>query len=191
LAAADARQVTLSSQEFLRFLQLIAATHRRGNIHLAFDNYRTHLHPVQPWLAHHPRFHLHFTPTRRQLDESGGDLVLTPGAARNPSRRLPQHHVLRDAIQRFLDAWNEHAHPFAWTKTADQISANANHGELQLDAHRLTALVDAVPVLIVIARYVPPTYAGISIHSALAAWLELSRGHERRYARHTAGSATC
>src|SRR5215831_377400 len=47
-------------QEFLRFLKLIAATHRRGQIHLVLDNYHTHKHPVvKEWLAHHPRFHLH------------------------------------------------------------------------------------------------------------------------------------
>jgi len=31
---------------------------------LICDNYATHKHPkVQRWLARHPRFHLHFTPT--------------------------------------------------------------------------------------------------------------------------------
>ena len=29
------------------------------------DNYATHKHPkVQRWLDSHPRFHMHFTPTR-------------------------------------------------------------------------------------------------------------------------------
>ena len=33
-------------------------------IHLILDNYATHNHPnVKAWLAKHPRFHLHFTPT--------------------------------------------------------------------------------------------------------------------------------
>jgi DDE superfamily endonuclease len=33
-------------------------------IHLIMDNYATHKHPtVKSWLARHPRFHLHFTPT--------------------------------------------------------------------------------------------------------------------------------
>ena len=31
---------------------------------MILDNYGTHKHPkVQTWLAKHPRFHLHFTPT--------------------------------------------------------------------------------------------------------------------------------
>jgi transposase len=33
-------------------------------IHLIADNYATHKHPdVKRWLAKHPRFHMHFTPT--------------------------------------------------------------------------------------------------------------------------------
>ena len=52
-------------QEWLKFLQLInAQTPSDRDLHLILDNYATHKHPkVQKWLAKHPRFHLHFTPT--------------------------------------------------------------------------------------------------------------------------------
>ena len=34
------------------------------DVHLVLDNYGTHKTPeVRAWLAKHPRFHLHFTPT--------------------------------------------------------------------------------------------------------------------------------
>jgi transposase len=34
------------------------------HIHIILDNYSTHKHPViKRWLARHPRFELHFTPT--------------------------------------------------------------------------------------------------------------------------------
>ena len=33
---------------------------------------------------------------------------------------------LKDAIQRFLDAWNRHCHPFAWVKTADEVLGRTN-----------------------------------------------------------------
>ena len=69
------------------------------------------------------------------LDESGGDLVFTPGAAGHPSRRVSQHRRLRDAIKRFLDGWNEQAHPFAWTKTADQILDKANREAISASVH--------------------------------------------------------
>jgi len=35
-----------------------------GQPALVVDNYATHKHPeVKAWLAKHPRFHIHFTPT--------------------------------------------------------------------------------------------------------------------------------
>jgi transposase len=52
-------------QEWLKFLQHIDQQAPEGvQIHLILDNYATHKHPkVMRWLAKHPRFHLHFTPT--------------------------------------------------------------------------------------------------------------------------------
>jgi len=32
----------------------------------------------------------------------------------------------KDAIQRFLDAWNERRRPFVWVKTADQVLRRYN-----------------------------------------------------------------
>jgi hypothetical protein len=34
--------------------------------------------------------------------------------------------MFKDAIQRFLDAWNERKHPFVWVKTADQVLRRSN-----------------------------------------------------------------
>jgi transposase len=53
------------SQEFLRFLRTIDASVPADlDVHLIMDNYGTHKTPsVQRWLARHPRFHVHFTPT--------------------------------------------------------------------------------------------------------------------------------
>jgi transposase len=52
-------------QEWLRFLKTIDRyTPKKMELHLIADNYATHKHPeVQAWLAKHPRFHMHFTPT--------------------------------------------------------------------------------------------------------------------------------
>jgi AraC-like DNA-binding protein len=54
-------------QEFLRFLKQIDANMPAGlELHLVCDNYATHKTPaIKTWLLRHPRFHLHFTPTRR------------------------------------------------------------------------------------------------------------------------------
>jgi transposase len=51
--------------EWLRFLKQIDRETPDGlNLHLVADNCATHKHPkVQAWLARHPRFKMHFTPT--------------------------------------------------------------------------------------------------------------------------------
>lgn len=53
------------NDEFLKFLKkLDTQTDKTLDVHLIVDNYATHKHPnVKDWLAKHPRFHLHFTPT--------------------------------------------------------------------------------------------------------------------------------
>jgi transposase len=50
--------------EFIAFLESLARRYPKRELHLICDNYGTHKHPaVKRWLAGHPRFHLHFTPT--------------------------------------------------------------------------------------------------------------------------------
>jgi transposase len=50
--------------EFIAFLEPLAKRHPGLELHLVCDNHGTHKHPaVAHWLAAHPRFHLHFTPT--------------------------------------------------------------------------------------------------------------------------------
>lgn len=52
-------------QEFIRFLNTVEAqVPARKEIHAIVDNYATHKHPkVRQWLARHPRWTFHFTPT--------------------------------------------------------------------------------------------------------------------------------
>ena len=51
--------------EFTKFLQTIdREVPAHLDVHLVLDNRSTHRTPqIQRWLAAHPRFHLHFTPT--------------------------------------------------------------------------------------------------------------------------------
>jgi transposase len=53
------------SREFLKFLRTIEqSVPPQLAIHLVMDNYGTHKSPtVKAWLARHPRYQLHFTPT--------------------------------------------------------------------------------------------------------------------------------
>ena len=52
-------------QEFIRFLNAVEAESPAGKlVHVVLDNYATHKHPkVLEWLARHPRWTFHFTPT--------------------------------------------------------------------------------------------------------------------------------
>jgi transposase len=53
------------STEFRKFLGTIEANVPADlDVHLIMDNYGTHkTSPIQRWLLHRPRFHVHFTPT--------------------------------------------------------------------------------------------------------------------------------
>ena len=122
--------------EFLKFLRIIDREVPNGlQIHLILDNYATHKHPnVTKWLAKHPRFHLHFTPT----SSSWCNLVerffgkLTDKAI----RRGIFHNVpdLIAAIDAYLDANNTDPQPFVWTATTEQILQNVRRGRVTLEA---------------------------------------------------------
>jgi hypothetical protein len=91
-------------------------------IPLICDNYGTNKHPaVKRWLAAHPRFRLHFTPTSASwlnLVERWFTLITSQAIRRgsfDSIRRLEQ------AIMRWLDRWNQNAQPFRWTKSAADI----------------------------------------------------------------------
>src|SRR6266540_2645216 len=113
-------------QEFLRFLKTIDAnTPAELDLHLICDNYATHKTPaIKTWLAAHPRFHLHFTPT------SGSWLNMVErwfAELTNRKLRRSTHRsvkALEDDVNAWIAAWNEDPKPFVWTKTADDILAN-------------------------------------------------------------------
>jgi transposase len=91
------------------------------------DNYAAHKHPeVKAWLAENPRVRVHFTPTHaswmnlvevwfsiaeRQAIHRG-----TYGSVRDLTRK----------IRTFVDGWNARAHPFTWTRPAEEVLAKAN-----------------------------------------------------------------
>jgi len=94
-------------------------------VHLILDNYGTHkAPPIRRWLARHPRFHLHFTPT----GASWMNLVerwfatLTEKQIRRGAHRSTRE--LEAAITQYLAVNNEQPKPFVWTKTADEILAS-------------------------------------------------------------------
>ena len=122
--------------EFLKFLRVLDREFPRSlQLHLIVDNYGTHTHPnVKAWLEKHPRFHLHFTPT----SSSWLNLVerwfreLTQKAIRRGV--FPSVADLIDAIQAYVDAYNEDPKPFVWTATLDSIIEKVNRCKAILQA---------------------------------------------------------
>jgi transposase len=110
-------------QEFLKFLKTIDKNvPDELDVHLVCDNYGTHKTPeVRAWLARHPRFHVHFTPTGsswvNQVERWFG--LLTDQMIRRGVHKSVQ--ALEADIRAWIDHWNQDPKPFTWTKTAEEI----------------------------------------------------------------------
>jgi len=110
-------------QEYLAFLQRVEDNvPRRLDIHLVVDNYATHKHPrVQRWLALHPRYHVHYTPTYASWlnqVEIWFNLITQRAIRRGTFRSVKD---LISKIDHYVQRYNRHTRPFAWTATADSI----------------------------------------------------------------------
>ena len=109
--------------EFCKFLATIDKNVPPGlDVHLVLDNLSTRKTPdIHRWLAAHPRFHLHFTPTSSSwlnLVERWFAELTTKSLRRGTHRSVRE---LNTGIRNWIDTWNESPRPYIWTKTADQI----------------------------------------------------------------------
>jgi transposase len=110
--------------EFKKFLIKIDQHVPAGlDVHLVLDNYATHKTPqIKRWLAAHPRFQLHFTPTGgaswlNLVERWFGELtarMLRRGAHRSVRQ-------LNADIEQWVEHWNENPKPYVWTKSAEEI----------------------------------------------------------------------
>jgi hypothetical protein len=73
------------------------------------------------WLAAHPRFHMHFTPTGsswiNQVERWFGfltDQIIRRGVHKSVA-------ALEKDIREWIKTWNENPKPFVWRKTAEEI----------------------------------------------------------------------
>lgn len=123
-------------QEFIRFLKKIdAETPNELELHLIVDNYGTHKHPrVKSWLARHPRFHLHFTPTSSSwlnLVERWFRDLTDKRIRRSSFESVPD---LIATIDDYLHQSNQNPHIFVWTASAQSILAKIAKCKEALDA---------------------------------------------------------
>jgi transposase len=122
-------------QEWLKFLRVIDdVTPPDKSIHLIADNYATHKHPkVQRWLARHPRFRVHFTPT------SSSWLNMVERFFRDLTQNRLRRGVFRDveelvmAIIDYVDKHNGKPKPFVWTAKAADILEKVTRAHKTLD----------------------------------------------------------
>jgi transposase len=123
-------------QEFIRFLTTIEQQVPVGKvIHAIVDNYATHKHPkVHQWLARHPRWTFHFTPT------SASWLNAVEGFFAKLTRRRLKRGVFRSvvdlqvAINRFVAETNADPKPFVWTADPKRVLAAVKRGKQTLES---------------------------------------------------------
>jgi len=122
-------------QEWRKFLRRLDAEFPAElKLHVVMDNYGTHKEPhVQAWLKKHPRFVCHFVPT----SSSWLNLVerwfreLTEKAIRRGSFvSVPD---LKQAIEAFMQAWNEKPKPFIWSATVEDIIKKIDRARVKME----------------------------------------------------------
>jgi transposase len=117
-------------QEFIRFLNAIERAVPAGKvIHVILDNYATHKHPkVLRWLARHPRFVFHFTPTSCSW-LNAVETVFSALRRRRLKRGVFRSIVdLQAAINRYIEDHNAEPKPFVWTADPDLILGKVARG---------------------------------------------------------------
>ena len=120
ISALHRRHRAIEFKKFLNKIDTEVPDHL--DVHLICDNYGTHKHPtVNRWLAAHPRFHMHYTPTYSSWINQVERLFahVTADLLQRSDRRSV--HALEADIRQWIKAWNANPRPFVWTKTAEQI----------------------------------------------------------------------
>ncbi len=102
--------------EFLDFMNDIVAGHPDTAIHVVLDNLNTHKPKNDRWLKRHPNVHFHFTPTRASwLNQVEIWFSILEGQSLHGAS-FTSVAQLREHIDAFIEAYNENARPFVWTK---------------------------------------------------------------------------
>ncbi|MBA2372350.1 MAG: IS630 family transposase [Chloroflexi bacterium] len=114
------------AKEFLGFMRLLVRRYPTGELHVVLDNSSTHKTPaVERWLRRHKRVHFHFTPTSASWMnqvETWFSVLQRQALERGSFEGV---RALGARIDRYIRDWDEHATPFVWVKTADEILAKA------------------------------------------------------------------
>jgi transposase len=129
--------------EWLKFLRQIDRETPKGkDLHLIADNYATHKHPkVQAWLAKHPRFTMHFTPTSASwlnMVERFFRDITTEQSRRGVFTSVAE---LIAAINAYVTHHNTQPKPFIWTKSDRDILQKVIRANDRLSSKQNAALL--------------------------------------------------
>jgi transposase len=121
-------------EEWLKFLRLIERkTSKHLPLHLIVDNYATHKHPeVQRWLAKHPRFVMHFTPTSASWLNMVERFFRDISENRIKRDSFASVADLQQAIAQYIEHHNTDPKPFIWTASACDILAKVTRARTAL-----------------------------------------------------------
>jgi transposase len=128
--------------EWLKFLRRIdRQTPPDKTLHLIVDNYATHKHAkVQAWLARHPRFHMHFTPTSASWLNMVERFFRDITTARLRRGVFTSVAELEAAIHAYVACHNANPKPFVWTKSARDILQKVIRANSRLSSKQNEAL---------------------------------------------------
>jgi transposase len=117
-------------QEFIRFLNAVERAVPAGKvIHVVLDNYAAHKHAkVRRWLARHPRWIFHFTPTSCSWLNAVETLFAKLAKHQLQRGVFPSVVALQEAIHRFVATHNRDPKPFVWQADPNAIIAAAKRG---------------------------------------------------------------
>src|SRR6201990_2952960 len=123
-------------QEFIRFLNTIEEQVPAGKvIHAVVDNYATHKHPkVRQWLARHPRWTFHFTPTSASWLNAVEGFFAKLTRQRLKRGAFQSVVDLQLTINRFVADTNADPKPFVWTADPKRVLAAITRGKQTLES---------------------------------------------------------
>lgn len=123
-------------QEFIRFLNRVAREMPADtDIHVILDNYAAHKKDkVHAWLARHPRWTFHFTPTSCSWLNAVETFFATLTKRRLKRGVFRSVAELCEAINRYIEAHNDQPKPFVWTADPNRIIAAVNRGRKALES---------------------------------------------------------
>jgi transposase len=102
--------------EFLDFMNDVVADEADREVHVILDNLSTHKPKRDAWLARHKNVRFHFTPTHASwLNQVEIWFSILARSTLNGAS-FTSVTQLRQAIDAFIESYNQHAVPFQWRK---------------------------------------------------------------------------